>query len=765
MSVFAQGDKRGTISGFVYDKTNGEALIGASVYLENLNIGAATNLSGYFVIPNVPLGKQTLIVSFVSFATKKIELNVVKNSSIDKIYLEPDAVQTKEVVIKGDSMRTVDKLFAKPISKIELNAKQINNIPRVIEADLLRSLQTLPGIQSLSDFSSALYIRGGTPDQNLYLIDGTDVYNPEHAFGLFSTFNTNAIKKVELSKGGFSAEYGGRLSSILNVTNLDGNRNRFQGDVSVSLLAASATIQAPLGSIGSLSGSIRRTYLDQTIAKVVDEIPEYYFYDGNLKAFLDLDTKNKVVISFYGGQDKLNYIFDKKAEDPLGFIYNWGNTTGSVNWKRIFNPELFANFWVTASRFSSHFRFDEMIAEDNVITDLTFKGNLEYYISKQFDVKFGFEQKNLTGMLKDEFSDGKVDVDKRRKLYTAFVTTNWRPGELWDIETGLRYDYFHSEKDYQNLDPRLSVKYKLTETSNLKLSGGMFHQYLHRMPRLFFSSIWTTSDDYTKGSSSEHLIFGYQKELFGIYEFEAEAYYKGYRNIYSFNQNYLTDITPDRYDENYKPVYADTKGLYNRGDGKSFGVELLIRKDYGAITGWAAYSLSRTEFTVDGLNMGKAFVPRHDRTSTVNLVANVDINQLLDEIKGNSTLEQGSSKWLLSINYIFATGQPITIPGSVYTVSTMPEHSVYDNNVVLYPAELNTVRLPGYSRLDLSLTYEKNYGSWTLAPYLQVFNAGNRKNVWFINYKSRIVDNQVSQEIKNINMLPILPSIGVNIKF
>ena len=282
--------KSGTsASGFVYDESNGEALVGANVYINELKFGATTNISGYFFIPDLPTGVYTFVFSYIGYQTitKEVKVEFNKDTHVE-VKLRLESIETDEVIVSDEYERVSEKLFSKPVSKIELNPAQINNIPRFVEADLLRALQTLPGITSLSDFSSALYIRGGTPDQNLYLIDGTDVYNPEHAFGIFSTFNTNAIKKVEVSKGGFGAEYGGRLSSVLDVTNLDGNRNKFEGVANISLLSASTTLQTPLGSIGSLSGSLRRTYIDQTYAKWIDEVPDYYFYDGNLKAYFDL---------------------------------------------------------------------------------------------------------------------------------------------------------------------------------------------------------------------------------------------------------------------------------------------------------------------------------------------------------------------------------------------------------------------------------------------------------------------------------------------
>jgi len=767
MSAFAQTEKNATISGFVYDSANGEALIGANVYFRTLNTGASTNLSGYFAIPKVPFGSQTLIISYMGYKTKTLPMNITKGENKQlKIYLQNESVVTKEVVVTGDSMRTIDKLFVKPISKIELSSQQINSIPRVVEADLLRSLQTLPGVQPLSDFSSALYIRGGTPDENLYLIDGTDVYNPEHAFGLFSTFNTNAIKKVELSKGGFSADYGGRLSSVLNVTNLDGNRNKFQGDVSISLLSASTTLQGPLGSIGSISGSFRRTYLDQTVAKFVDEIPSYYFYDGNLKAFLDLGEKDKVIVSFYGGQDVLDYKFDKKKQDSPSFKYDWGNYTGSINWKKIFSPELFASFWVTGSRFKSNFSSDEFTStEDNEISDVTFKGNLEYYYSKQLNLKFGFEEKNLKTLYKADYTNALVQLDNRRTHYTSYLASVWKPTEDFDIELGLRYDLFHSDKNYTNYDPRFSIKYRLDETTNLKFATGVYHQYLHRIPRYFITSIWFTSDKTLGGSSADHFILGIQKEIASVYELEVETYYKKYSNIYLYNDNFLSGIQADSYTADNKPVFSKTPALFNSGDGKAYGVEAMMRKDYGSITGWLGYSYSHTDYKFTALNYGNDFVPRHDRAHTVNMVANIDFNKLRDEMFNTNIFSNASSKWLIGLNFVYSTGQPITMPGSAYVVNKMPDWYINKDNILLYPTDINSVRLPAYARLDLSITYEKNYGSWSLAPYLQIFNLGNRKNVWFIDYKTEIKNNMISQEVKAIHMLPLLPSIGVNIKF
>ena len=763
-SIFAQSF---TFSGTVLEKSTGEALIGANVYLKELNYGASTNISGYFVIPNIPKGSYKLLVSYVGYKTQEIKITVNKDcQNCISVELEDEAVRTSEVVVSADSIRTIDKLYAKSVSQIELSPRQLSQIPQAVESDLLRSLQTLPGITSLSDFSSALYVRGGTPDQNLYLVDGTDVYNPEHAFGIFSTFNTQAIKKVTMSKGGFGSEYGGRLSSVLDVTNIDGNRKEFVGNVNVSLLSASTTLQMPVGSIGSISGSFRRTYLDQTVAKWVDDIPQYYFYDGNLKGFFDLDKSNKLTFSVFNSKDDLDFKLDPDAEESLSFLYNWGNLTGSINWKHIFSPKLFASFWTTASRFTSNFDFDAVeFKEYNKLTDYAVKGALEYYASNNLNIKFGLEQKLLHLVLEQNSNTGTIDVNVRRQHTSGYASADWKPTENLSLQFGLRANLFNTNKYDFNVAPRFTAKYRLTESSNLKFATGRYYQYLNRIPRLFFSSIWVSADENLKPSSSDHFILGYQKEIDAVYEFEVEAYYKTYKNIYQYNQLIATDVTPSGYDERGNPIYGMSQGVFTRGDGKSYGLEFMLRKDIGALTGWVSYSISKTEHEFDGINKGKKYTPRHDRTHIANAVLNTNLTELFSEDRNSK------SNWILGISFVYTTGQPITTPGSAYYINPLP---AWDNiptkgddvpGVNLYPSDINTFRLPDYIRMDVSLTWENKFETWSISPYLQIFNIGNRSNVWFINYDKSLENGQIVQKIEKTTMLPILPSIGVKINF
>lgn len=761
-----------SVNGFVYDDSNGEALIGANVYIQELGIGASTNNSGYFVIPNVPKGEVRLICSYISYEmfSQDIIVSASRQSTL-KIYLKPSTVQTEEVVVTGDSIPTIEKMFAKPISRINLNAQQINQIPRMIEADLLRSLQTMPGIMAISDFSSALYIRGGTPDQNLFMIDGTDVYNPEHAFGIFSTFNTNAIKKVELSKGGFGAEYGGRLSSVLDITNIDGNRKEFEGVANVSLLSASTTLQLPIGDLGSISGSIRRTHIDQTYAKWVDEIPDYYFYDANLKSFLDLDTKNKLTLSFFNSQDNLDFKADKDAEESFGFLYDWGNTTGSVNWKHIFGPKLFTTFWLTASRYQSNFNLEDVnFSEDNYLSDYSMKLAAEYYYSNNLRFKIGAEQKVLHEKYSQLAMNQKIIFNNHRQLTSGHVSANWKPTPDLEVEAGLRANYFNSDTTYFNLSPRFSAKYRLTESSNLKFATGVYHQYINRLPRLFFASIWITSNKYDYESSSNHFVLGYQKEFGEVWEFEVEAYYKTYKNIHQFNQHIGTEVQPAYYESSGKPVYNSPEFVFNTGDGRSYGLEFMLRRDIGAVTGWLSYSYAVTKFNFDKINQGNDYYPRHDRTSVLNLVANFELMELWDEIMGNKH-QASDTRWMFGCNFIYTSGQPITTPSSAYYANALPDWAdMVDDGETnpaykLYPGEINSFRLPAYMRMDLSVTYEIQYDGWKLSPYLQIINAGDRKNTWFIMYNEDEVDGIKTQEIEKVPMLPILPSFGVNIEF
>ncbi|MCK5149157.1 TonB-dependent receptor [bacterium] len=748
MAGISLKNKATTISGFIYDNTTGEALIGANVYLKDTVVGAATNVSGYYVIPQVPTGTYTLVAQYIGYAKTKKIVTLTSDQNIKvNLRLNPDAVRAAAIVITADSIAVGEKLYRKPISKINLAPRQIDRVPQIAEADLLRALQTLPGIKSISDFSTGLYIRGGTPGQNLYLLDGTDVYNPEHAFGLFSTFNTDAIKQVEISKGGYGAEYGGRLSSIIDITNKDGNREFFQNSTSISLLSAKTTFQMPLGKKASLSGSIRRTYFDKTLGPSMKEIPDYYFYDAHIKAFIDIDKNNKLTISAYGGQDVLNLLFNKQVENPLGFDYKWGNRTGSIRWTHIFGPRVFSNFWITASRFNSIFDMSSyQIKETNRITDLTYKGNLEYHHNSWLRTRFGFEYKNLHTHYLQTSNDGDIDMNLKPKHAIAYVAFTLKPTPLLDIDLGIRFNHFDVDTTFQHWAPRLSAKYRLTDKITLKAAAGQYYQYLQKVYRFAFADIWSTSNRFQDASGSTHYILGWQQEIHKGWALEIEAFYKTFDNFYEFNQNVGADIEATSFNDSGAPVYSQTRGVFNRGDGYSSGVEMLLRKDAGRLTGWLGYTWSQTKQTMDGINSDREFAPRHHRTHMLNTVANLELGS-------------GRNRWILGANITMASGQPFTEPGSGYIIGFSP--NAPEQYVEYAPTNINNITLPYYGRLDLSITYRRAYNGWVLSPYLQIFNVGNRKNVWFPNYEY----SNGRPNVKEQYMLPLLPSFGVKIEF
>ena len=765
--AFAQNRTNGTISGFVFDEKTGEGLIGANVFLQNTYFGSSTNASGFYSIPKIDIGRYTLTCQYIGYETFTQDITLKPGGLLKiDIRLTPTEIVTQEVFVVADSERTSMKLYRKPISKISMSPRQIQNAPQVIEADLLRSLQTMPGIASVSDFSSELYVRGGTPDQNLYLVDGTDVYNPEHFFGLFSTFNTDAIKNVEFSKGGYGAEYGGRLSSVLNVTNLDGNRREYTGKASMSLLSAKTTMQLPLGKIGALSGSFRRTYFDQTIAKAKAfkdyNIPDYYFYDGHLKTFLDLGEADNLTISTYKGYDDLDFYFDENRQESEKVTYDWGNTTASIRWTHIFSPSMFGNFWLTHSDFDSYFGFED-IDEDIDMDDQTIKGNIEYYFASNLNFKIGIENKFLRAAYKSNFPGGEVDVEQKPRHFSAFVQSEWRPTPLMEYQIGLRYNTCVNGVVLRDLDPRFSVKYRLTDTVNLKGAFGRYHQYLFRIPRAFITDIWASSDEYYADAKSNHYIVGFQKEVAQDFELEIESYYKHYDNLYFYDPFFYTDLTVKQYNKNGEPLYRDIEGLFYNGEGYSYGFEMLLRKDTGPITGWFSYTLGRARFKIIGVNQNRYFEPRHDRTSTLNLVANVDLNNTIRLIRGQA-IKDDRNKWRIGFGLTYASGQPITTTSSVYVSSPLPDQDYY-SGYNLYPTRRNNFRLPPYFRFDLSITYIQRYKNLRFEPYLQVYNVTNRRNVWFISYDDKFEDGKITQEIEPTQMLPIIPSVGVNLIF
>ncbi|MBT5871944.1 MAG: TonB-dependent receptor plug domain-containing protein, partial [Candidatus Latescibacteria bacterium] len=492
-----------TLSGYVTDASNGESLPFANVALKDTGLGAVSNSNGYFAINNVPEGTYSLVVSYIGYQPFElwVTLTVGENRRVDAaLTLQPLA--TEETVVEADRFK--EERIAQ-LSFLSLQATTLSDLPAVGEADLLRSLQLLPGIQAASDVSSGLYVRGGGPDQTKILLDQIQLYNPSHAFGFFSTFNPDAIKDLSLHKGAYPAYYGGNLGAVLDVTNRDGNRNEVQGTGGISLIAGRMTLEGPVAN-GSWMVSGRRTYLEPLLSAIRSEsteIPSYYFYDLNAKVNQNITDYDKLVISGYFGRDDLNLDLDEGS-----FItVRWGNTAVTGKWTHIFTPTLFGNFLVAGSEYVSRTSlsfFDTPILFQNSIRDITVKGDVDYFASSDHTLTTGFLTTRYDFSFRQVFNQqDQLSLKLNPYLLSLYGQDQWQALDNTSVRLGLRGNYF-SEQQRFDIEPRLSISHLLTPTIRLKTGAGLYHQYLQLITTEGFSGgdFWVPLDStVTPGSS------------------------------------------------------------------------------------------------------------------------------------------------------------------------------------------------------------------------------------------------------------------------
>lgn len=769
-SCFAY-EKFGSVSGYVHDAANQESLIGVNVFIPEIQIGGITNEKGYYVIPRIPNGSYKVVFSYVGYETQTFDFTFENGSKkILKVDLKYSETKVNEVVISAETeegLPVSEKLYRKQISKVTMKPRDLEFMPQFVEADLLRSLQTLPGVVAVSDFSSALYVRGGTPDQNLILLDGADVYNPEHAFGIFSSFDLETIKQADLYKGGYPSQYGGRLSSVLNIINKDGNREKIGGTVAVSALSSKANLEAPLGKFGSILLSGRRTYLAETIGLFINDLPDYYFYDGSAKAFLDLGSSNKLTLSAYGGRDFLDFRLDQDNPNSSEFNYDWGNKIFSANLTHIFSPTVFSNFGASYSRFSSDFSIAGVdFIERNKVEDLTAKGEVSYLYSSGNKLVTGFEVKHLNLKYFQNWNQTReVDFDENKVLFAGFGKHEWQATKFLNVDYGLRANLFLTTgRKFYGIGPRVSAKYRLTSETTLKASVGKFYQFLGRIPRFIVADVWTSSNKYFEPSNSTHAILGLTTSFFDDFEFESEVYYKTYNDILSFNRFFQGKPSYNELrtrnvigiqQEFYVTVYKSPLGLFNTGEGRTFGGEMMLKKSFGKTSGWLAYTYSNTRYKFDEVSNGNFYPPRHDRAHVVNLV----LNQVLWQSKKNKR-----KNLTFGTNYVYGSGQPITLPEKFIHTEKGPDTNVRAD--LYYPLERNGFRIPYYARLDASLTF--NVNAWSF--FAQIYNVGNRKNIWAVFYNTATEEKEDGNsvnvaDITTVTMIPFFPSIGLKYNF
>jgi hypothetical protein len=730
-----------SVSGYVIDKTSGETLISANVAILENNRGMSTNTLGYYSIANLEPGTYTIACSYVGFELYKKEITLSANETLRlDIDMVPNIVTTEEIVVISE--RANEK--KKEIGTAEINTELITSLPKVFEADVFRSVQLLPGVKAASDFSSGLYIRGGSPDQTLILLDRNTVYNPSHFFGFFSTFNPDAIKDVRLYKGGYPAEYGGRLSSVLTIYNKDGNRNRTEGTATVGMLASRLSIEGPYKR-GSWMFSARRSTLEPVLAALrstSDNIPSsFYFLDFNGKVNYDASKNDKLSLAFYSGQDKVNFPFSEDAE----FKLNYGNRTLSSNWTHIFNDKLISNFVLTGSQY---FNYPELelggtpIERRNNIYDYSLKADLQYLPNEKHDLALGIWAGTLTIRLNDRFDNEPSFSSRSHSKYgSLYISDTWRPTDKWKIVGGLRTSYL-SDGDYLRLEPRFSSEYKANDRLRLQAAYGRYNQYLTLITNEAFSGfdVWLTADDGVKPSYGDQFIVGAKTIPFTGFGLDLEVYYRTMNDIFELDP-FIQDVSG-----------LDYPDLFRIGDGDAYGAELFFEKRAGRLTGFIGYTFAYTWKKFDDYNndisnpngSGRKYPPKYDRRNDVNLVLTYQL----------------SNRWKTTLAFNYATGQAYTEALGQFSANNAPWANEELNSFTV--GKINASRLPPYHRMDISFARLGTFFGLGEAEWqFQIINVYSRRNIWFYNFD--FDENPVKRS--EVPLLPLLPTLSYTVKF
>jgi len=738
-----RGTSRVTFAGYVLDADSKEGLPGANVVLVGTMYGAATDVDGYFVLPQVPPGDYTVQATYLGYARVQAPITLALGEHVKRTFeLVRKPLEMQEVVVTD---KRIEQQTNIQISRIKLNVQQLKSMPQVGEPDLLRTLQSLPGVLTAAEFSTGLIIRGGNTDQNLILLDGITVYNPSHLGGLFSNFILDAVKEADLYKGGFNAEYGDRLSAVLNVRSRDGNRNHFDAKASISLLSAQATLEGPLGR-GAWLVSGRRTYFDQ-VFKGTDLYFPYYFYDVQGHVFQDITDNDRLSVSWYLGRDDLRF-------SDLGLNASWGNGTLSANYRKLFGPRLVSRWMLAKSRFDTQFGLGEgaALSSSNIIDDVTFRSDWTYFASQTAEFRLGMELKDLSISYRNSFLDTTLfDVGQSPFEGVVYGKVKKWLTPLLMIEPGLRLTTYNIHPTALFVDPRLGIKYLLTPDRYLNAAVGYYHQFISTVQDDYNPSIldqWVAVDGSVDPAGALQVVLGYEEYFGNIYRVQVEGYYKALRNMLTFiEQRATTDesLSSEKLSDSFSPA-----------SGYAYGLEFFFQKEAGRLNGWISYAYSIARKQLDGAE----YYSNWDRRHAFNIIANYSL----------------SRKWDFSLKWTYQSGQPYT-PILGYYIERAPD--IADPFYQTIPGGRNSLRYTPYHRLDLGAARHYQVKGVGIDLYLQVVNAYWRKNVFRTFYlfgsTANGIDDDDDDEIdeadegipqkRSISIFPILPSIGITFDF
>ena len=769
----------GSVSGFISNLEDGEPIHYANVFLENTTQGAVSNADGYYIILDVPDGVYTLTASVIGYKLEKRNISVGATSRVKVHFdLTPEQIQMEEVIVSAEREKFRQEI---KISSITMDRAQLRTVPVLVEADLFRALQMLPSVSTGSDFSSALYVRGGSPDQNLILLDGITVYNPYHFGGIFSTFNTDAIKEAEFMAGGFPAEYGGRMSSVLDIKNREGNTEEFHGSGNVSLLSSKLLLEGPIPK-GSFMISGRRTYFDaiwegaKTIYNMVAQEPfdfsfPYYFYDMQGKINFNFNDKHRTTLSGFWGNDVLRFNESFQQGNPeesgysldyYGVDWIWGNNTLSLKHRWLIRPDLIAKFFVARSKFqfdidfllkNEYFYIDDSdslnidttdiknhtdINMHDYITDWSEGIDMTWLINKKNTLKFGAFHKDIDFALGADFNElSLLDSANQSREWGFYIQEKYRPSPLFIFEPGLRLTrYQNTQKWYPDL--RLKTKILATDQLAFTLAGGTVHQFLQTAnfenEMIRFIDLWFPTTSEQEPSKATHFNAGIEYWHNNI-QFTLEGYYKKYEHLLTMDED----------------LGGAQLMSFIEAEGYSYGIELLMKKTTGDLTGWIGYSYMSTKKRES--EAAGYYPPKYDRTHNLNVVAQYDIDK----------------QWYFSSALVWSTGNPYSqIYGNFHYIDP-DQSSSWPNHMEIY-GERNGERYPPYFRLDVGINRRGKLFKQKATYYFHVINVTNHSNVFLYLYEN--YDAQFDPETNTsiiyrqpITMFPILPTFGVEFSF
>ncbi len=687
---------------------------------------------GRYIFGAVPMGRFIVRFSRVGYTVLEDSLVVTE----DREYML-DAVLTIQPVPVPKIMVEADRFSAGDAQPgiVSIKGDRLSSLPGIAEGDPLRSLQLIPGVQAASDYSSALYVRGGGPDQTLVLLDGATVYNPTHAFGFFSTFNSDAIGDVNLYKGAYPADHGGRLGAVLDIHSRPTTATQFNGKLGLTTIAARVALEGAVGR-GSWAVDARRTYLEPLLSLLRspdNPVPSYYFYDVNARVSVPA-AGGKLNFGIYGGADVLNFDIDAATELKL----RWGNTVATGSFIRAFGDRLLATARLSFSDYTSESTasaFTTPIGIANSIRDITAETSVKWTASLEHTLQLGLEGSTYDIGFRQDFNTQTLfDYRRTPDEAAAFLTDRWTPWAETTVDAGVRVRYIDDGSRWF-AEPRLGVAQSVSPTVRLKAGGGIYHQYLQLVSTEVISAadFYVPIDATTPVGRSWQAVGGADWRWRPDVLLSVEGYYTGLDHLVAYdNSKTPTD-----------PVVTADDIFYLNGTGYATGVEFFARRDAGALTGWIGYTLGWTRRTFPEINDGKEYPPKYDRRNDLNLVG-----------------EYHRNKWHFAGAFVYATGQAFTPVSGRYTVRD-PGLGQPPSDIQLLQADRNSARLLPYNRLDVSVTRDCKLFGAKAQWLVEVFNVYSRRNEWFVQYDrgGDIVTVSVAK------MLPIVPSIGVNIWF